>query len=65
MFGVVLKAYTSPFSVKSNFARENAGLVAKAASLGLITTQHLDGRFGSTWYVTVVGLDWLYLEADA
>lgn len=61
---MVLKSYASPFSVKSNFARENAGLVAAAASMGYITTEHIDGQFGQSWYVTVDGLKWLHGEGD-
>ena len=53
-------AYYRPFSVKSNYGREHAQLVAAAASLGYITSRHIDGCFGHSWYVTVVGLDWLH-----
>jgi hypothetical protein len=53
---VLTVAWTSPFSTKSNFAREFADEIAMAASLGWITSQGADRRFGRCWYVTPEGL---------
>lgn len=63
LYLIVLKAYTCPYSVKSDFARLHAGHVAQACIEGYITTRHLDGRYGQTWYVTLDGLQ--YLEDHA
>lgn len=53
--GVVGRAMTSPFRVQSDFARENAAVVAQAASLGYITTRRPDGTFGRDWLVSRQG----------
>jgi hypothetical protein len=53
---VVLDAHHAPRSVQSNWARENAQLVAAAASLGFITTIH-QAAFGRSWRVTTAGLE--------
>lgn len=46
-------------SVKSNVARDNAEIVAMAASMGLITTQTDNSTFASAWNITTRGLSWL------
>ena len=53
--GVVGRAMTSPFRVQSDFARENAAVVAQGASLGYITTRRPDGTFGRDWLVSRTG----------
>jgi hypothetical protein len=60
LWGVVAKAQLSPFRIQSDFARENAPVVAQAASLGFITTKRPDGHFGRDWLVSRKGT--LYLE---
>jgi hypothetical protein len=57
--GVLEEAYRGCFTVKSDFARSNAELVACAASLALITTQTSPVSFGRDWRVTAKGLRWL------
>lgn len=47
-------------SVKSNYARTNAEIVAMAASLQLITTKTGVSTFASAWQITTRGLTWLH-----
>jgi len=57
VYGVVLKAWASPFSVQSNYAREAAIEVALAASMGWITNIAPDGlSFTRQWHTTPEGL---------
>lgn len=60
LFDVVARAQLSPFTVQSDFARENAAVVAQAATLGFIGTRRPDGSFGRSYMVTRKGA--LYLE---
>jgi hypothetical protein len=53
---ILFKAWKSGFTVQSNFAREEAGLVAMAASLQLITTRVSDGVYSSDWQITGKGI---------
>lgn len=54
-------AYLRPFLTKSDCARENATLVALAASLGLITSLYPGAAaYGNTWRVTPKGLRLLH-----
>jgi len=61
---VVQRAYSKPFSLQSDFAREYAYFVAAAASLGFITTRISPKTdiYGSRWLVTRAGL--LFLENE-
>jgi hypothetical protein len=51
-------------SIKSNYARTNAEVVAMAASLHLITTQVSIGTFAGAWNITNKGLTWLHEKDD-
>lgn len=53
---ILYEAWKSGFSVQSNFFRDNAGLVAMAASMQLITTRITEGVYGSTWQITAKGI---------
>ena len=59
---VLYRAYTSPFSTKSNFARDHATLVAQASSRGLITAFIPGFGFGNLWHITATGLTVLNME---
>lgn len=50
------RAWLSGFAVQSNFARENAGRVAMAASMQLITTRIAEGIYNGTWQITAKGI---------
>lgn len=53
---VVERAWYQPFSISSNYARQNAIPVAITASLGWITNIALDGlSFSRSWHVTCEG----------
>jgi hypothetical protein len=53
------------FTVQSDFARKHAGLVAKAAGLGFITTLINRNEWGTTWRPTPEGLAYLWREITA
>lgn len=54
---VLLRAYQSPFTTRSNFARLNPELVAVCACEGLITTRNTESdTYGNVWYISVMGL---------
>lgn len=57
---VVHQARLAPFTVQSNFARENSLEVALAASLGLITTLQTTDTAGRTWMVTARGARFIH-----
>jgi hypothetical protein len=46
-------------SVKSDYARANAEIVAMAASLHMLTTKTGVSTFASEWQITNTGLSWL------
>jgi len=56
---VVDLAWYAPYSVSGTLAREQAQIVAMAASCGYITTETTKGEFGRVWRITVRGLDFL------
>lgn len=56
---VLHRAWVQPFSVQSNYARENAAVVAMAASDGFITTRLAAGVYARTWHITLKGLQHL------
>ena len=56
IWDAVERAWSLPFSVSSNYARENALAVATAASLGWISNITLDGKdLTRRWHITVAG----------
>lgn len=46
-------------SVKSDYARTNAEIVAMAASLHMLTTKTGVSTFANEWQITNTGLSWL------
>ena len=57
---VLLRAWTEPFFVSSDFARYNALVVALCASMGMITVVEPTGlRFGRTWHATPWGIHFM------
>lgn len=52
---VLQRAYLKPFSLQSEFARNNAHQVAEMASRGLITTHIGNGFYGRLWRVSAAG----------
>lgn len=58
---VLSRAWNSPFTTKSDFARENANVIAMAASDGFITTRIATGLYGRAWQITPKGLQHLFL----
>lgn len=59
MADVVLTAYRRGFTVKSDYAREQADYIGMAASMGLISTKLYGNVFSREWRPTVRGLEWL------
>lgn len=57
---VLERSWTRPFKTKSNFARQNADIVAMAASDGFITTRIAAGFHGREWLITPLGLSHFY-----
>jgi len=53
---ILERAWATPFTTKSDFARENADLVAMAASDGFITTRRAAGLYSNVWLITNRGL---------
>jgi hypothetical protein len=53
---VLTHAWKNGFTCRSNYARENAEVVALAACRGLITTHVLADHYGQTWRITAKGL---------
>ena len=62
MARVLLRAYSSPFTVQSDFAREEAFGVALAASMGFISTV-IGGMASRHWRITESGLRYYEQEA--
>jgi hypothetical protein len=60
MVDVLDRAWKKPFKTKSDFARENADLIAMAASDGLLTIKLATGLYQRQWNVTPRGLSYLY-----
>jgi hypothetical protein len=61
MLNVLEHALNHPFKTKSNFARDNADLIAAAASEGFITTKIAPGQYTRQWVLTPLGLSHLYV----
>lgn len=53
---VLRRAYLQGFAIQSNYARENAQLVAMLASKGLIHTHEGKNQYGNVWRSTFAGL---------
>jgi hypothetical protein len=53
------RVWRGAVSVKSNYARDNAEVVAMAASLHMLTTKTGVSTFASAWQITNTGLTWL------
>lgn len=54
---VLSRAYQTPFTTRSDFARNNAELVAVCACEGFISTKTVGtNQFGRRWHITVMGL---------
>lgn len=53
---ILFKAWQTGFTVSSDFARKEAGLVAMAASAQLITTRVAEGLYQSMWLITAKGI---------
>lgn len=53
---ILYEAWKNGFAVQSNFARTNAGHVAMAASMQLITTRVSEGIYSSVWQITAKGI---------
>lgn len=58
---VLRRAWESPFTTRSDFAREHIETVAMAACLGLLTVKHHNtlNEWGKTWRITAQGLQLL------
>lgn len=48
-------AFRAPYSVSSNYARENAAGIAAAASAGLLSTRDFGSGYTRMWRVTPSG----------
>ena len=57
LYVVLDRAWRSPFTVKSDFARKGAIHVAIAASEGFITTKVDHETWGTKWCITEVGME--------
>lgn len=53
------RVWRDKVSVKSDYARTNAEVVAMAASLSMITTKTGVSTFTGSWQITTTGLSWL------
>ena len=56
LYIVLDRAWRTPFTVRSRFARDGAALVALAASEGFITTNFGDDTWGDKWLITEQGM---------
>jgi hypothetical protein len=53
------RVWREKVSVKSDYARANAEIVAMAASLHMLTTKTGVSTFANAWQITNTGLSWL------
>ena len=53
------RVWAHSISVKSDYARANAEIVAMAASLHMLTTKTGVSTFANAWRITNTGLTWL------
>lgn len=61
---VLHNCYRAGFTVKSDYARREADIIAMAASLQLISTKIGAQTFTRMWRITSKGLQWLNQEDD-
>lgn len=59
MADVVFRVWMGTVTVKSDFAREQAAVIAACSSEGYITTRIGTGLYVPSWLVTPVGLEFL------
>lgn len=59
VYAVLRRAWRMPFTLQSNFARNNTAFVAMAACKGLITTKIKGNQYGHLWRITRTGLQML------
>lgn len=57
---VIGRAWSEPFTTRSDYARAHADVVAMAACDGYITTRVAAGLYDNRWKVTAKGLSHLY-----
>lgn len=57
---VLERIWSRPVKTKGDYAREQANLIAMAASDGFITTRIAAGLYGREWRITPAGLTHLY-----
>ena len=62
LLAVIRYAYENLMHVSGDYARKNAQHVARAASMGLISTKVCDDVYCSEWVPTVEGL--IFLEQN-
>lgn len=53
---VLQRAWETPFTTRSDFARAHTEEVAVAACLGLLTVRHDPTEWGRAWKITSAGL---------
>lgn len=59
MLRILEQCYDAPLHAKGNIAREQAHQVAKAASMGLITSYTPTHGYTNKWHITIEGLCYL------
>ena len=59
MVQAILRIWMGSVTVSSNFAREQAAIIAACASEGYLTTRIGRGIYTPSWLVTPVGLEFL------
>ena len=59
LYRVLRRAWKSPFTTRSDFARTNAEEIAIAACQDLLTVRHNIETWGRTWRITATGLSLL------
>ena len=54
---VLMTVHQSPFTTRSDFARENAEAIAQCCYEGLITTySYSEEDYSNVWYITSIGM---------
>lgn len=53
---VLMRAWQTGFTVQSDFARQNAHMVAMAASMQLVTNRVTEGVYSRDWQITAKGI---------
>lgn len=65
IYMTLMKAWQSPFTTKSDFARYAADIIAVCASEQLISTKIDEESYGNKWLITEDGLVWMKGFDDA